>query len=407
MRLGRSINRWAEPEPPCRSMASERCIGIPQALPACPAPKQASGSWLSLQILQIGSQVDANAFGPGAPATDMQGVTSSDTEICPIPSLAVVHREAGSPWSFGLGGFAIGGFGVDFPASTTNPIFTPQPPHGGMGFGAIYSEFQLMQFCPTVAYQSTSGWALGFAPTINWASLAISPFSAGAPNGDGTYPSAAHGDTSWGIGFSSGLVLSVGQLLEFGVSYKSPQWFEDFKFNSYDHAGAPRQLVMDLDYPSILSLGLGYVGFQDIKLACDVRYIDYENTDGFQSAGFDANGAVTGFGWQSIWAFSLGAEFTLTDHLTWRCGYTFNECPIDSQTMFYNSPAPALIQHHLSTGFTCRLESGWTCSLAYHHGLKNSVSGPWHHPAMGEINGTRITGSLATHGVIGGVSKQF
>ena len=357
---------------------------------------------------ELASRVDANGFGPGFPLQTMQGSTSSDTDISPIPSLAVVHRNPLSPWTFGLGGFAIGGFGVDFPASTNNPVLTPQPPLGGLGFGAIYSQFQLMQFCPTIAHDVAPGWSIGLAPTVNWATLSIDPFSAATPNGNGTYASAAHGDAVWGVGFQVGVYYeSPVSGWNVGASYKSTQWFEDFKLNSNNDLGAPRQLTMDLDYPSILSLGVAYRGFERMSIACDLRYIDYEHTDGFQAAGFDTTGAVTGFGWTSIWTVSTGVEFVLHERLRWRAGYTFNESPISGEKIFFNSPAPALIQHHLSTGLTCEFGIKWFCSIAYHHGFRNSVSGNWWHPTAGQMPGSRITGTLATHGLIGGISKRF
>ncbi|MCA9120637.1 MAG: outer membrane protein transport protein [Planctomycetaceae bacterium] len=265
---------------------------------------------------ELSSRLEAGAFGPGIPATAMEGTTSSDTDISPIPSLGFVCSPEGSDWSYGLGGFAIGGFGVDFPASTTNPILTPQPANGGFGFGSIFSQFQLMQFAPTVAYRWSDRVSLGFAPTINWSTLAISPFSATTPNGNGTYPSAAQTDAAWGLGYQIGVYYEDPcSGWHAGMSYKSTQWFQSYKFNSQDHLGAPRQLVFEMDYPSILSLGLGYTGFDRLSLAADVRYIDYENTKGFQAAGFDGTGAVTGFGWNSIWSFSVGGQFMVTDCL--------------------------------------------------------------------------------------------
>jgi len=358
--------------------------------------------------IKMDSRINANAFGPGFPGGVLAGSTFSDDQISPIPSLAVVYQKPDSPWSFGLGALGVSGFGVDFPGSTTNPILTPQRPQGGVGFGPIFSEFQLMQISPTVALQVTPEWSIGFAPTLNWANLAIAPFSATTPNPDGSYPSAAQGDSAWGMGFQGGLFYqSQTTGWNFGLSYKSPQWFQDFEYSGKDNLGSPRQFGIDLDYPAIYSAGIAYRGFDRVKWACDVRYIDYENTDGFQPAGFTNTGAVTGFGWSSIWSISTGVEFKLHERLHWRFGYAFNQSPIDSKNMFFNSPAPALIQHHLSTGFTCDLEQGWKFSMTYHHGLRNTVSGSWHHPVAGELSGTRITTSLETHNLALGFSKQF
>ncbi|MCA8988840.1 MAG: outer membrane protein transport protein [Planctomycetaceae bacterium] len=216
------------------------------------------------------------------------------------------------------------------------------------------------------------------------------------------------GDAAWGIGYQIGVYYeSPDSGWNFGASYKSPQWFEDFEINSTDHLGGYRRLKMDLDYPAIISMGVGYTGFERVKLACDVRYIDYENTSGFQEAGFTPTGAVTGFGWSSIWAVSTGVEYKIHDGFFWRWGYTYNQSPIDETNMFYNSPAPALIQHHLSTGFSVDCGGGWMTSMAFHYGFRNSVSGNWVHPALGSVPGTDITASLATYGLACGISKKF
>ncbi|MCA8999089.1 MAG: outer membrane protein transport protein [Planctomycetaceae bacterium] len=380
----------------------------PASITGLPHSEVGFGAMLFAPEIELRSTVPANTFGPGFPDQTMSGNTGSESDVNPIPSFALVCQRCDSPWTFGLGGFAIGGFGVDFPGSRTNPVLTPQLPDGGMGFGPIYSEFQLMQFCPTVARTLGRGWSVGFAPTINWASLAVSPFSAAAANPDGSYSPGSSADSVWGMGFQTGVYYeSPNRHWSFGASYKSPQWFEEFALNSADHLGNPRQLSMKLDYPSIYSIGLGYRGLKRWQFAWDVRYVDYENTDGFQPAGFDTTGAVTGFGWESIWATALGAEYAINSRLRWRAGYTFNETPINNANMFFNSPAPALVQHHLSTGFTYEMGQGWMLSAAYKHGFQNSVTSPWQAPGLGEVPGTEVTGTLATYGLSFGISKCF
>ena len=366
------------------------------------------GAMVFAPVTELSSTIDANAFGPGFPPTTLSGSTGSDTDVSPIPSFGFVSKEVDSPWAFGLGGFAIGGFGVDFPLTPTNPIVTPQPADGGVGFGPIFSEFQLMQFCPTVALRTGSGWSFGVAPTVNWATLAVSPFSAAAPDSAGRYSPGASSDAVWGLGFQVGAFYDDADTpWDFGVSYKSKQRFQEFAINSFDSDGSPRVLHMQLDYPSILSLGLAYSGFARTRIACDVRHIDYEGTEGFQAAGFGPDGAVTGFGWSSIWAAAIGVEYDVTDRLRWRVGYSFNESPIDGQSIFFNSPAPALIQHHLSTGFTKEIGDCWDFSMAAKVGFENSVSGPWHAPGFGAVPDTDVRASLATYGLSFGVSKRF
>ena len=360
---------------------------------------------------KLSSSVTAGAFGGGMPAMPLSGSTSSDTDISPIPSFAFVYRPEDSRWAYGISGFGVGGFGVDHPGTASNPITTPQPPNG-LGFGPIFSEFQLLQITTTAAYQMTDYWSVGVGLNGDWATLAVSPFSAASPddaNGDGfaTYPSGSRSDAVWGLGFQAGVYYenpSTG--IHLGASFKSPQWLQTYKINSQDELGAGRTLAFDLDYPLIVSLGAGYSGIERWKFAADLRYIDYANTDGFQPTGFDATGAVTGFGWRSIWVASIGSEYQILPCLALRMGYTFNQNPISNRDSFFNVAAPGIIQHHLSAGFSYETHHDWILSMAVKHGFHNSISGPWHGPA-GPIAGTSVSSRLATYSLTLGLTKRF
>jgi hypothetical protein len=65
------------------------------------------------------------------------------------------------------------------------------PPPNGIGFGPIYSDYQVLQIAPAVAYQVTDRVAAG--PTVDLATLRVDPGFFAAPdnaNGDAapTYP---------------------------------------------------------------------------------------------------------------------------------------------------------------------------------------------------------------------------
>ncbi|MEZ6115729.1 MAG: hypothetical protein R3C28_04045 [Pirellulaceae bacterium] len=112
---------------------------------------------------QLSSEIDANAFGPNFPATNLAGSTKSDSDISPIPSIALVHKRPDSPWVIGLGGVAIGGFGVDLPATSANPILSPQPAQGGWGFGRHLFSVSANAIQPhggSEALQTVGRWAL-------------------------------------------------------------------------------------------------------------------------------------------------------------------------------------------------------------------------------------------------------
>lgn len=146
--------------------------------------------------------------------SSMSGSVESDSDFSAIPSMALTYRAPDSHWSFGLGAFGISGFGVNYPGSMSNPISMPQP----NGFGSIFSRFSLLQLAPTFAYEIDDKWSVGFAPTINQASLAVDPAPFAAPNTNGTYPFADHADEAWGFGAQFGVLYQGASGWSFGGS---------------------------------------------------------------------------------------------------------------------------------------------------------------------------------------------
>lgn len=346
------------------------------------------------------TKLNSNIPGMGS------GSTNSDTDISPMPSMGFVRRSDDSRWAYGMGGFAVGGFGVDFPTTTLpdNPIISDQL------FGGIYSSFQMMQITTPIAYRVTDRLSVGAAPVFSWASLAVTPFPAAMPDPPNStaYPNGARTDAEWGLGFQLGVYWEDPDTgIHLAASYSSTQWLNEFKINSNYSTGAPRQLQFDLDYPAIMSFGAAYTGFERVDLSTDVRYIDYKNTDGFQKpAGYLAGTTpvVEGFGWDSIWVLAMGVQYHWCEHLRLRAGYTFNESPIGSDMMFFNMASPAIVQHHLSAGFEWDTPAGWVFSFAYHHGFQNSVAGP----AIGPFPpGSTVGADLQTHTMVGSVAKRF
>jgi long-chain fatty acid transport protein len=158
----------------------------------------------------------------------------------------------------------------------------------------------------------------------------------------------------------------------------------------------------------IISGGLAYAGVEKLLLAADVRYIDFENTTGFDVTGFGPQGQVLGFGWSSIVVVAIGAQYEVAPGLPVRLGYSFNDNPIDTDGAFFNTPAPAIIEQHVSGGLSYDISEKITASLAVQLGLSNEVAGSW--KTINQANGatvsipnTSVTNKLSTMTVIGGV----
>lgn len=392
----------------------------PAAIFAVPGKTLDIGLQMMMPSSTITTTVQAGAFGPGfGPPVTMSGSTDSEAGPFPIPSLGFVYAPEDSKLAYGFSMYGVGGFGVDYEGSQTNPILTPQMPQGGMGFGALESAFMLLQISPTVAYRVNDRVSIGFAPTLNFASLELSVFpgtapqfidvfgTPGVPQDDlPLYPDAP---ATWatGYGFQAGLHAVINEDVSFGLSFKSPQSFDDFEYEP-ETAGAP-DYTFQMDFPMIVSGALSYTGVEDLLLALDVRYIDYANTTGFDEVGFDNQFAVTGFGWDPVTVVALGAEYMVAEGFPVRVGYSFNNSPISDDVAFFNAPAPALVEQHISAGFSYMATEKVNISFAGQYAPNVENVGIWKNPMFpgGENPATSITNELSTLTLIGGVSISF
>lgn len=356
--------------------------------PASIAALDSSEIMFGAEVLYSRTEVSSVFPGLGSGADD------SASGVAVLPTSALVYQPQDTSWTFGLGVYTIGGFSANFPASTTNPIFTAPPPTG-VGAGSVSSQLSLIQFAPTAAVWLTDRIAIGFAPTFTMAGLGVEPaFFAAPDDADGSgvpsYPSATHARMHWAIGFQVGMYYESDGPLSWGVSFKSPQWFETFEYRSTDELGNPRRLELNIDYPMILSAGVGYRPCDGVVWATDFRYINYSDTQGFgHTAAFGGTGATTGLGWKSVMSVATGLHYELNDCTSVRLGYLFNENPIPDNVAFFNIASPPIFQHAVFLGASQRLTRSITASVSYLHAFENSIRGPYETP-LGAVPGASV-----------------
>lgn len=367
------------------------------------------GGELIVPHADVYSQIPANTFGPGFPPVDMAGSTGNENAVFAVPTIALSYRPEESPFTFGMGAYAIAGFGLNYPGSLTNPVLTPSPPVG-LGFGPIFSQYQVMQIAPALVYDVTDRLSVSFSPLVNIGMAQLDPALFASPddaNGDGfpTYPSGTHSTQAWGAGYSLGIYYQADNW-GLGASYKSRQWFQDYQFSTTNEIGLPQTINFGLDLPAIISLGGSYRGIDGVLLAADVRYLDFENTSGFGDSGFSPTGAMQGIGLQSIVAVSVGAQFEITDAFTLRTGYSWSDNPVTPAQASANVASPLVVQNVISAGCSYQLTEALVLSFCYSRALENSVSGPLT-TAMGPIPGTLVKNSAAVDMYTLGATVKF
>jgi len=342
---------------------------------------------------------------------EFSGSTHSHAGVAPLPALGVVYQPENSNWSYGLGMMSIGGFAVNYPASTTNPIFTPPPPVGA-GTGGGYSRLSLLQFLPTIARKWDNGISIGIAPTITVADAQLSPFPVVAPNdanmdGAFSYPNAFQARPTWGLGVQAGIYYESPSGLNLGFAIKSPQWFEEFEFSSRDEIGLPLELNADIEYPLIITGGASYKPTDSTLVALDIRWVDYESTPIFgEPATFNPDGSLNGLGWDSVILVAAGFQWEATDRTSFRIGYSYNPSPISGEAAFVNTSAPAVYEQILNLGFSHKVTDSIVVSATWVHAFKNTVSGPFLTPG-GPVPISDVTIEQAVDTAVLGVSFLF
>ena len=338
-----------------------------------------------------------------------RGHTEDDRGASPMPALAMLWGKEDSRHTFGAFLFGISGFGVDFPENMSNPISMPQSMGG---FGHIESDYMLLQGGITYAYELSDNFSVGFNPTINYSALELLPNPTANPTMAG-YPGT---DKASAIGFGGqvGVFYDSNMGFKAGASYKTNQYFSEFEFeNTYlDNSTSTNEFRMD--YPAILSLGVGYSA-GDFDLALDYRMVDYENTDGFSETGWTQNASVRGFGWENMDVISAGIQYKGIDKLPLRVGYTYSSNPIPEELAFFNIPATAIIKNAFQFGLSYEISQNFNLDAVYHHGSSDGrTAGPLlnpmfaqNYPPHGAIPGSEVSYEMTTDLLMFGISYKF
>lgn len=357
----------------------------------------------------LSSAVHANAFGPGVPGTTLSGTTESNGNFSFMPGFAFIYHPSGSANSYHFGMLAVSGFGVDYPESTdfSNPILTPQAPNG-FGFGNVKSNYMLVTAPIGMARQISERLSIGFSAVPSFSMLQVIPAPFAAPVSAGStmpyYLAAGNNAPAFGAGFNAGIHYAF-EKVNIGISYRSPVWFQEFKWNRDDLTGAPHNLTFQMNLPQVVSAGTGISPAKSTRIGIDVRWINYANTAGFDEVGYNDDDAVSGFGWKNIWTVGGGVRQKISKSTRIMGGYNFSQNPVPDRYTFFNTPAPAIVQHHVTGGFTQSMGK-IDLTVSYYHAFQNSISGPWISPT-GPMPGTTVTSKMSENSVTFGFGKSF
>ena len=336
------------------------------------------------------------------------GFSEAENGAIPVPTIAWVHHTDNPNVTLGLGIYGVAGFSVNMRADPTNPILSPPLALGGLGVGGIKSDAMFYQMNPAISVKLTDRLSFAAGPVIGIGKIPLDDNVFVVPNANGLYPRGDGTRFHWGAGAQAGFHYIHNCCWQFGANIKTPTWFESFRYFSEDANGLPRTDEFDVTLPLIISTGAAYKGVPGATFTADLRYVNYADTEGLgTTAGYRADGSVTGLGYQDQFAVAMGAQFDLSCKLIGRIGYIYASDLFDDQDTFFNIASDLSYEHAASCGLTYHLTQNASLSAAYNYIFEWDSTGPYNLPGVGPIPGSEIAIKADSHIATIGVNVRY
>jgi long-chain fatty acid transport protein len=345
-----------------------------------PAAMAFAGNRFDLGVDLFSPRREATSTNWGG--SGMTVTSESDSNYHVIPELGYV-TQVNSSLGMGVTVYGNGGMNTDYPPlmGTTN--------HFG-GNGSLGVDLMQLIVAPTAAYKVAPDHAIGVSPLLGYQRFKAEGLA--FPDGMGgvmQVPNAGT-DDAFGFGVRVGYLGKVTPAVTIGAAYASKMDFEEF--DKYNWLFAEKG---DFDIPANWNLGVSWQVTSAIRLALDYQGIEYS---GVNSVGNSPNPAVStggpgasnaqGFGWDDINIIKVAVEHKFSPSFTLRAGYSHTDSPIEGASLSQcmtasencgevtmNILAPAVIEDHVTVGFSYTLASGNELTMAYMHAFENDVSG--------------------------------
>lgn len=343
-----------------------------------------------------GNRIDlgADLFSPiretsrvGSGGGFFDGEVESDTNYFLIPEFGY-NKMYGNNMAYGVTVYGNGGLNTDYSTGQTDlgvcgggaPIGAP----GNIlcGQGDLGVDLLQLIIAPTFSYKIAPNHAIGVAPLIGYQRFEAKGLQAfGQISNDPTKLTNKGYDDAFGFGVRVGYIGKLTPQLTVGAAYASKMSFDEFD----DYAGLFAEKG-GFDIPENYNLGVAFQATPALKFAVDYQRINFSeinsvgNASGISLTSPNGLGLSngSGFGWSDIDIWKLGVEYKYSQKLVLRGGYSHNDSPIEGAPLgevTFNILAPAVIEDHITLGFTYTLASGNEVSMAYMHGFSNDVKG--------------------------------
>lgn len=306
----------------------------------------------------------------------INGSVESDSNYFLVPEFGYNHM-VNNDLALGVTVYGNGGM---------NTNYSPVPGYGGAnllgGSGRLGVDLMQLIIAPTAAFKVAPNHSIGISPLLGYQRFKAEGLQAFAPMSSDSANLTNRGyDDAFGYGVRVGYLGKITPTVTIGAAYASKMNFEEF--DKYRGLFAEQG---DFDIPENYNIGISWQTTPAFRLALDYQRINFGDVKSVGNPSSNTLMAVgplgadngSGFGWDNVDVWKLGAEYKYSQNLTLRAGYSRSDNPINGTDMgevMFNILAPAVIKDTVTLGFTYTLASGDELTMAYMHAFKNDVSG--------------------------------
>lgn len=309
----------------------------------------------------------------------------SDSDFFFIPHIGY-NWQIDDTTTVGVAVYGNGGMNTDYPASATPP--SPADPTGpGLGTfvdGKTGINLEQAFFNVSISNKLNAKHAIGASVLLVGQKFRADGLAGFAPlSVDPANVSGNHDDTAIGVGVKFGYQGEVSDGVRVGVSYQSK-----IKMNEFDDYAGLFAEGGDFDIPATYTIGMSFEVGSSGLIVADIQEIKYSGVASISNPlmpnlGACMGGDVTsclggsngpGFGWEDMTVYKIGYQLEAGDS-TYRVGYSHADQPIPESEVFFNILAPAVVEDHITAGWTLRVGDNQEFNIAGLYVPSNSVKG--------------------------------
>ncbi len=330
------------------------------------------------------------------------GKIQSENTLFPVPSFGW-NKMLSDRSSVGIMVYGNGGMNTEYQGGSAN-VFNPGTgtivtAPGTFGNGTLGIDLMQLFVAPTYSMKVGENSSIGVS--LIGVFQRFEAKGLGSFAGVTNFPESLSNNgysTSYGAGFKVGFNSAISDSIRFGASYQSKMRMGEF--DEYKGLFAEKG---DFDIPETWTFGISAdVGEKGVFVA-DIQRINYSDiksignditpltggqcfdalnafliTGSLAASGPGCGGGSNGFGfgYNDMTIVKTGYEWSQSDDLILRVGYSITDQPIESSEVIFNILAPAVIKSHLTAGFTKQLASGNEMTLSFMYGAGEKVTGP-------------------------------